>query len=321
MHTFNRKRLFAAVGLVILLVCILIHSLLQTRGHIPRDYSKEAYVTLLNPNTPHPWDNGLVDYDFETVLILSRVLLRNPTTRDPFHRPLIVLVSSNVPNKQKRSLRSHGCVVKVIPPAVGKANVDHLGSHQEGRNAIFQLWNMTEYSRLAFFDSNTLPVQRVDRIFEIHSRRNGGDEWLFAAVNDQPCLSYPDQFINKPSPSLAFNTNVFVLMPTESQAQYISSAWQDGSDIDSRRTWRDMLQWSYRRDGPFPWLELSRIYNTPSCQRPVFDDGVKIWHGKLWNASPGADEELRTLWYNKWGEVAAEEAMRKPNRILQWNHD
>src|SRR2546423_10134975 len=50
-----------------------------------RDYSKEAYVTLLSPSDPHPWSEGRTDYYFEAVKVIMHRVLCNQTTRDPFN--------------------------------------------------------------------------------------------------------------------------------------------------------------------------------------------------------------------------------------------
>src|SRR5579862_8666352 len=51
----------------------------------PLNYSKQAYVTLLTPEDPHPWTQGKPDYYFEAAKILAHRLIRHPTTRDPYN--------------------------------------------------------------------------------------------------------------------------------------------------------------------------------------------------------------------------------------------
>jgi hypothetical protein len=86
-----------------------------------RDYTKEAYVTLLAPSDPHPCTEGEPDYYFEACKVTIHRLRRNTTTRDPFNRPFIVLVTANVPRNQIDVLESHGAIVKPV------ATNSHIG--------------------------------------------------------------------------------------------------------------------------------------------------------------------------------------------------
>src|SRR5947207_3362383 len=102
-------------------------SLIETPTQHPtgRNYSREAYVTILTPADPHPWTVGQPDYYFEACKVKLHRLLRNATTRDPYNRPVVVLVAPGVPQKQIEILESHGAIIKrvdIIPPPAGSVN-------------------------------------------------------------------------------------------------------------------------------------------------------------------------------------------------------
>ena len=293
-----------------------------------RNYSKEAYVTLLAPSHPHPWTLGEPDYYFEACKIKAHRLLRNTTTRDPHGRPFIVLVTSDVPQKQVEILESHGAIVKLVstlsPPA-GTVDWDRTNPRYRDQFTKLHIWNMTEYERIAFFDADTLPIRAVHTIFDTPTQRTGDEEWLFGAVYDsgesrlnnlrnEPGLE--DK--GRPGIDTQLNAGVFLLWPTQKQSEYIWDMYFD----PPRRDWsvfmeQDMLRWAYRDEGIYPWIRLSHLFNTQWCKEWDLDTAY-VLHDKLWGESHIVDPELRRVWYQAWGEMVGWDAPRSAEGILHW---
>ena len=290
-----------------------------------RDYSKEAYVTLLVPGDPHPWSEGKVDYYFENIKIIAHRLFRNGTTRDPFNRPFIVLTGPSVPEKQVEILESHGAIVRRVPliePPLGTVDMDRINPRYKDQFTKLHIWNLTEYSRVAYFDADTLLIRPVHTIFDTSTRPRGEEEWLFAAVYDSG-NSRQGGHRNDPGPEdkggwndNVFNAGVFLLYPTASQFNYIFTILKDPPKTDwTTFMEQDMLRWAYRDGGPYPWIRLSHLYNTQWCKAWDLDSAF-VLHDKLWG--PKSDEILQRAWYQAWGEMVGWEASRHADGLQRW---
>jgi len=296
-----------------------------------RNYSREAYVTLLTPPQPHPWTRGQPDYYFEATKVKAHRLLRNQTTRDPYNRPFIVLVTPEVPEKQVGILESHGAIVRrvdTIPAPEGHVHLSLTNPRYRDQFTKLHVWNMTEFDRIAFFDADTLSIRAAHRIFDTPATRSGNEEYLFAAVYD----SGPDRWDgdrpepgpeDKGGPGSVLNAGVFLLWPTETQRDYVFEVYHnppEGADW-TRFMEQDMLRWAYRADGPYPWVRLSHLYNTQWCTAEDLDTAY-VLHDKLWrgdmNSPDGPDAELRRVWYQAWGEMVGWDAPRSEQGILNW---
>lgn len=295
--------------------------------HLPgRNYSREAYVTLLTPADPHPWTLGQPDYYFEACKVKLHRILRNATTRDPYNRPFVVLVTPGVPQKQIEILESHGAIIKhvdIIPAPAGTIRPENVHPRYKDQFTKMHIWNMSEYDRIAFFDADTLPIRPVHTIFDTPVAKKGNEEWLFGAVYDSGAVRwFGDR--NPPGPDdkgrpedKDLNAGVFLLWPTQKQADYISDLLRNPPPDKDFTVYmeQDFLRWAYRDDGPYPWIRLSHLYNTQWCRMRDLDTAY-VLHDKLWQVHSDTDQELRKVWYEAWGEMVGWDAPRSPEGIL-----
>ena len=293
-----------------------------------RDYSKEAYVTLLAPANPHPWTEGKPDYYFEACKVKAHRLLRDTTTRDPFNRPFIVLVTPNVPNRQIEILESHGAQVKRVPtidPPPGTVDLSRINPRYRDQFTKLHVWNMTEYNRIAYFDADTLIIRPIHEIFDTPTEQKGDKTWLFAAVYD----SYQSRVNNNRNPpgpedkgrevDRDLNAGVFLLYPTKSQSNYIFDMLRNPPERDFTSFMeQDMFRWAYRDEGPYPWIRLSHLYNTQWCRAADLDTAY-VLHDKFWLTA--ADAELRKEWYQAWGEMLGWDVARHADGIQHWQEE
>jgi alpha-N-acetylglucosamine transferase len=290
-----------------------------------RDYSKEAYVTLLAPGDPHPWSEGKVDYYFENCKMMAQRLLRNATTRDPFNRPFVILATPSVPEKQIDVLSSHGALVRRVPlidPPSGTIDMERINQRYKDQFTKLHVWNLTEYKRVAYFDADTLIIRPIHSIFDTPTSLSGDDEWLFAAVYDSG-NSREDNHRNAPGPDdkgrgqdNQFSAGVFLLYPTLEQFNYIFGILENPPERDwTTFMEQDMLRWAYRDGGPYPWIRLSHLYNTQWSKSWDMDSAF-VLHDKLW--LPGRDEKLQSAWYQAWGEMVGWDASRNVDGIERW---
>ena len=336
LRKFNRSSLirialFAALGLSVIVFFIWNfdhRDILQVINVVPQsskhDYTKEAYVTLLSPQKPHPWTVGEIDYYFEACKVQAHRLLRNVTTRDPHNRPYIILATPDVYSKQIEILEAHGAIVRRVPiiePPEGTVNLDLTNPRYRDQFTKLHVWNMTEYDRIAYFDADTLAIRPMHSIFDTRTKMRKGEEWLFAAVYDSGD-SRSDGQRNKPGlqdtgrrKDNQLNAGVFLLSPTETQRDYVWNMMRHPPQRDfSVFMEQDFLRWAYRDGGPYPWIRLSHLYNTQWCREWDLDTAY-VLHDKLWGRH---GSELRGVWYQAWGEMVGWDVARYSDGIAQW---
>jgi alpha-N-acetylglucosamine transferase len=279
-----------------------------------RDVSGEKYMTLLAPSQPHPWDEGNVDHYFETVTIMAHRLIHHEATRDPLNREFIVLATEHVKPKQIEILKSLGAVVRHVgvlgPPS--NVNPDHVYDRWKDQYTKLLMWNMTEYTRIVYIDADAMIIKPISELFDLAvEKTTQGEEWLFASVYDAAPAkgfgSYPEGI-----PELGpedkwghdlFSGGQFVLMPTQKQADYIYSIYNNPPDVDFLATMeQSFLRYCYRDDGPYPWMRLSQIYNTQWPRGKDMKES-KVVHEKSWHGGPHDVPELREEWTRGWAEV------------------
>ena len=279
------------------------------------DTPNEAYMTLYCPPTPHPWTEGKIDYYFEGTRITVHNMLHKESTKDPKHRPFVVLVTESVLPEQVDILEHDGALVQYVPtlPPPPVINMTVIDPRWKDQFTKLRIWNMTEYSRILYMDCDVLPIRPLSSIFDTPIAIDlEGDPWLFAAVYDSAWLRQwgtSDEPVAQAGPddkdgADSFNAGMFLLHPNSKQADYVNSLYYsppDGLKYECCME-QDLLRFAYRNSGPFRWIRLSHMYNT---QWPRIEDMhmSHALHGKLWDDSAPTPWSVRRHWFVAWGEM------------------
>lgn len=326
----HRKTLLIHLILISFLI-LLLH--LHYRTALPKKSDsykrnvKEVYATLLCPPTPNPALKNKTDYYFEATRILTYRLLHKPSTKDLHNRSLIVLATEGVLQEQVRQLRRDGATVKTVPAIKPPKGVDLNKTFSRWKNQYTKLmfWNMTEYSKILYMDSDILPIRQLSAVFDTPlSIDKDGHPYLFAAVYDSMKIRNFGKFTH-PIPVLGpddtsagtmFNAGLFFIHPSEQQATYLQSIYDNppqGQDF-TKYMEQSMLKYAYRNEGNYHWTRLSQMYNT---QWPRLQDIKASYalHDKFWREDSPVAWDLRKYWYVAWGEMQgwSEERERTKN--------
>jgi alpha-N-acetylglucosamine transferase len=290
----------------------------QTPAHStvnPIHRSKEVYMTLLCPGTPHPAANGGIDYYFEATRILAYRLLHKSFTKDLQNRPLIVLATQDVLPEQIRALESDGAIVRQVSAIAPPKGTDLTKINQQWKDQYTKLiiLNMTEYTKVLYIDADILPVRPLSAVFDTPVNiDHEGDPYLFAAAYDSAYVRDNGHY-TRPMPTLGpddthafgvFNAGLFLVHPSHKQADYVQDIYDnpvEGQDFTGGME-QDLLRYAYRDAGEFPWTRLSQMYNT---QWPRLED-LEVSHAvhdKMWKDDSPVQWDLRRFWYVAWGEM------------------
>lgn len=163
--------------------------------------SREAFATLCTGNDP-----GYL----KGALVLRRSLLETGSDRD-----FVVLLDRTFSAEDRRLLERGGCRVEPIEPVIGES-VDRAAALCPWFQGVFgklRVWELTEYSKIAFLDADTVVLKNLDHLFSMPG--------LVAA----PDASCTDQF----------NAGFFICEPSQETAAELAvflekgEAW-DGGD-------------------------------------------------------------------------------------------
>lgn len=279
------------------------------------DYGSEVYMTLLCPPTPHPTENGGIDYYFEATRILAYRLLHRSDTKDLQGRRLIVLTTESVLPFQIRALQDTGAIVRPVAAIAPPKGTDptRINPQWKDQYTKLALWNMTEFSRILYIDADILPIRPMSPVFDTPlSIDKDGEEYIFGATYDSAWLRDFGRYsrpVPTPGPNDthaggAFNAGMFFIKPSRKQAAYVQSIYEtpvEGQDFTNGME-QDMLHYAYRDEGEYPWTRLSQMYNT---QWPRLEDWEvsHALHDKMWREDSPVQWDLRRYWYVAWGEM------------------
>jgi alpha-N-acetylglucosamine transferase len=259
-----------------------------------------AFATFLNrPYTPLPSDDD--DKYFIMTRMMAFQLLHNPETKSNKSYPFVVMTSEGVEESKIDRLRLDGAIVisvrRVTSPTLATKN-----SQWWDQLTKLRLWEMMQYEKIAYFDSDTLILRNVDGIFEDEAavvtnnlqkpEQVPADEgpqpsqYMFAGVAGQGGFkhTYPPA---KGRSNL--NAGCFVIKPSLEVFNYYMRMITVENKYPRKYMEQAMLGYTHRLDGNMPWKELNWKWNTNYA---VWNDslaGIATLHSKYWQTDHDID--------------------------------
>lgn len=279
----------------------------------------EVYMTLLSPQSPPPSANRGIDFQFEAILLLAYRVLHKPSTKDLHNRQFVVLTTKSVLPEQMQMLRAAGAIIQPVtsigPPTI-VTNETGCGL-SENQFTKLQMWTMTQYTKILYLEPDVLVIRPLSKVFETPLSNDGyGSEYVFAALND----AYQVHDLHDLPPALSttapikrndtFRGDMFLIRPSIQHSLYVSSIYRDTRKAKyfPDMTALSLLQYAYRKSGPYPWTNLLDVYIP---QQPKLEDLERIHaiRHSLWSEDGPVDKDLRRLWYFAWWEMRRYDAM------------
>ncbi|OVA05487.1 Glycosyl transferase [Macleaya cordata] len=140
----------------------------------PIDHPREAYVTVLHSSEAYVCG----------AIALSQSIIQSNSTKD-----LILLADNSITNKSRQALEDAGWKVKLID----RIQSPHAkkGAYNEWNYSKLRIWQLTEYDKVIFIDSDLIIVKNIDDFFAYPQ--------LSAAGND----------------NMIFNSGIMVIEPSK----------------------------------------------------------------------------------------------------------
>ncbi|KAK0108567.1 hypothetical protein ONS95_003365 [Cadophora gregata] len=235
--------------------------------------SKVAIATFLCEN--YVGDENAVDNYFigaRTLHYQLKIATQTKMLRKDI--PFLVVVTRAVTQEKRDRLERDGATVVVVDDVKLPWWVETGVKKWKDQFTKLRIFEMVEYERILFIDSDTLITRSIDRIFSsplvqdpsptlsnlTHQIKN--DEallpahYLFAALPDNAFAGERDHTYPPNSTSTDLSAGFWLAAPSNEMFTYLMSVMQHWKRFDPFTMEQSLLNYAFRREGPMPWGEL-----------------------------------------------------------------
>lgn len=273
---------------------------------------KRAYATYFSGSE----DESRNEHHFTAVRVLAYQLLHHPTTRSNMDVPFLVLVSPQISEEKRRTLLNDGALVIPIEPLEPRNSwARPLFSRWGHHFSKLRLFQMVEYDRILYLESETILTQSLDRIWDetvsqnIQTTRSN----ISAILKDEAPL--PETYLLTGSSDISkddhashkqLNSGFWMIRPDITLFQYYQSIMEIGDRFDSTFMERSLLSYAHRPEGNMPWASFtSRKWNTNQPKDEDVDGKCATLLEKLWCADNACwiNRKMIELWWKRQGQM------------------
>ena len=232
-------------------------------------------------------------YFVATQQLIYRTLW-NPTTASTKY-PFTVFVGPFIPDEQRNIFRGAGANVVELP-VVDWQPTEEIYARWKDLLSKMHMWNQTQFTRIAFLDSDAFPLQNIDSIFDISRPQKCIPEKLEAedlARKEEIC-DYVFSGIEMMG-TQEINGGVEVLTPNQAMHARLLRNLDKTDQFDNKMVEQAFLNWQFNVSGPFPTNFIPRAYNGFFPQ-PGERYELKVVHEKLWMFDPWGDKIFESTW-------------------------
>lgn len=290
-------------------------------GHLRQttNSSKVAIATFLCEN--YVGDENAVDNYFigaRTLHYQLKIAAQTKMLREDI--PFLAVVTKAVSQEKKDRLEKDGVAVVVVDDVKLPWWVKTGVKKWKDQFTKLRIFEMVEYERILFIDSDTLITRPIDGIFSSPliqhpsitlsnlTRQIKNDEallpahYLFAARPDNALAGERDHTYPPNSSRTDVSAGFWLAAPSHAMFTYLMSVMQHWKRFDPFTMEQSLLNYAFRRKGPMPWGELDPIWSATWPNQADWEAGVVSLHEKWWIVGP---EDLREKWRAAKGEMEA----------------
>jgi alpha-N-acetylglucosamine transferase len=271
---------------------------------------RRAYVTFFSTRIEN---DTLNDPYFTAVRTLSYQILRHPETRTQLDIPFLVLVPPHVSNYKRQVLAAEGATVVPIELLLPTNNTFKPGeSRWEDQFCKLRLFEMTQYDRVLYLDTDMLLTRSLDGIWdepvaqEVQQTRTNSS---MIQPDEAPLpTTYVFTGVYDAGPVATNNINggFWLVRPDTVLFTYYRSLMNIEGRYDTTFMEQSMLNYAHRREGNMPWTPFpKRKWNTNWPSEKDLKDGCASLHDKFWSPDNAGwiDRKLVELWWRMQGNM------------------
>lgn len=302
---------------MVLAISILLYLPFQSQNTLsssiaPVKDQKRAYATYFSGSE----DDSQIDHHFTTVRVLTYQLLHHPSTRTNLDIPLLVLVPPHISESKRTILTADGAIVIPIEPFEPQNGwVRPLFSRWGHHFSKLRLFEMIDYDRILYLESETILTRSLDSIWEepMSQRIQETRTNLSSLQPDEAPLPQTYLFVgssdtqnNSPTAHSQLNGGFWMIRPDIALFQYYQSVMEIGNRFDSTFMEHSLLNYAHRGDGNMPWASFpKRKWNTNHPKDEDVEGSCATLLEKLWCADNACwiNRKLIELWWKRQGQM------------------
>ncbi|KAL3425302.1 glycosyl transferase family 8 [Phlyctema vagabunda] len=253
------------------------------------NYAFSAFLAA--PSMEGQDDND--DLYFVATRLIIYQLLHAPETRTRNSYPFVVLVTKEVTQSKRDRLEKDGAIVQVVE----KLSLDWAKTRKAWRDVLtkLRLFEMYQYDKVLFLDSDTLITRPMDDIFDdpaAQEQKNLGgigkkapddegkqpETYIFAGNAGSGGYAHP----YPPPKGNNLNAGCMVFRPSKELFDYYMNLAQLKDRFPGRTPEQSLWSYAHRRDGNMPWTQLHYDWNVNWATSNDTEHGIASLHSKFW---------------------------------------
>lgn len=257
--------------------------LAKLKALAPHNYNGSGHPTYATYYASR--ESSMADPYFLAAQQIVYRLLWDPRSKSN-HYPVTVFVAPFVSNEQRDYFAAAGAIVRELPlvPFVpNNATADGISGRLMDMFSKLEMWNQTEFSRIAYLDSDAFPLANIDALFPLAKEQVCKKDLLRKEDRTHASELCDYVFTGHWEDELTINAGVMVFKPNVAMHALLLEETHRSTDFDNGYVEQALLNHVFRPDGPFPPSTpgLSEAWNgfpnTPSKGGALY-----ILHAKIW---------------------------------------
>ena len=277
--------------------------------HLPSAafHERRAFATYFSPGIIRGRNS---DLEFDAVRNLVYQVLHQPSTRTRQNTSMLVLISPDVSDQQRKLLEIEGAEIVTIQPS----SIHRATNNADSQDSLIalRLLELTQYDRILFLQPYLLLTKTLDMIWEEHAASRVQLTRKNSHVNQSREVSAPENYLFASVPSRhgkTFSSGFWVVQPDRQLYRYYISLMKldDGTDNQSAEL-HGILNHAHRKEGNMPWTQLSsaKWHSDVSTRQDLLPDCATVYNNFWLLHNPSSvNKGFMDLWWKTQGYMKA----------------
>lgn len=222
--------------------------------------------------------------------------------------PVVVFVCPFIEEVYRQTFVGQGAIVHELPLFDLVSEDDLVPERLQDQFAKLNMWNMTQYSTIAYLDSDAFPLANIDNIFDLVSTQNrvsgvATDDYL-----EIESYTFAGVVVESTTGNRGISGGFLVFSPDSVQHGRLLENAKRVNEYETGNMDQAFLNsgLGFGKTSPFPAQELSLHYNCDSSLYSQIEDGtidpsdIKILHEKLWLKTELQTYPKLSAWAHLW---------------------
>lgn len=232
--------------------------------------------------------------------IVYRLLWKQKSRSTKF--PVTVFVAPFVEERQRQYFTDAGAMVRELPLRPFTPDMKGVPARLQDMFSKLEMWRQTDFSRIAYFDCDAIPLDNIDDIFD-----SAVDQFCKPDLLPPEDLTYGNDiceyaFAAHPEGEETINAGVMIFKPQTSMHGRLVRGSSNHTGWDTGYLEQSLISYMYNPFGPFPPSILPPQFNSfPEYKEKHIR--IKILHDKMWAHYFDHGTWMETEWKDTWTEM------------------